>query len=140
MKTKNDSMGILKLKLDVTPENIECLKSLFLKPENKTSNIISSGTMLFNGKPVEESAEDLPKIATLRTNCGLLREGDTIVAKITNDIAYFGVVTRFTEEQVFLKNAYRFQVLKTHNSNWTYQELGIISIPPKDIVSITKNQ
>lgn len=29
MKTKNDSMGTLKLKLEVTPENIEYLKSLF---------------------------------------------------------------------------------------------------------------
>lgn len=68
MKTKNDSMGTLKLKLEVTPENIEYLKSLFLKPENKTSNFIKAGTMLFNGKPVEKSVDYLdqrPSVGTV---------------------------------------------------------------------------
>lgn len=137
MKTKNDSMGVLKLKLDVTPENIEYLKSLFLKPENKISDVIKPETMLFNGKAAEKPL----MIETLRTNVGLLMAGDTVVVNVTNNIAYVGVVTRFTENQVFLKNAYKFAVVPPDNgNNWTYSPLGNISVPPKEIVSITKNQ
>lgn len=140
-KTKNESMGVLKLKLEVTPENIESLKSLFLKPENKISNIVSADTMLFNGKSVGKSVEDVPMVATLRTNCGLLQEGDVIAIKVTTNVAYFGIVTRFTENQVFLKNAYKFHVAPADNGcNWTYSPIGNVSVPPKDIVSITKNQ
>lgn len=137
MKTKNDSIGVLKLKLDVTPENIEYLQSLLLKPENKISNFIQSD----NSKTVEKSIKGLPMIETLRTDAGLLMTGDTIVVSVTENVAYIGVVTRFTENQVFLKNAYRFHVAHADNgNNWTYSPMGNVSISPRDIVSITKNQ
>ena len=136
MKTKNDSMGVLKLKLDITPENIEYLQSLLLKPENKISNFIQP-----NSKTVEKSIKEPPMIETLRTDVGLLMVGDTIVVSVTENVAYIGVVTRFTENQVFLKNAYRFHVAHADNgNNWTYSPMGNVSIPPRDIVSITKNQ
>lgn len=88
MKTKNDSMGTLKLKLEVTPENIEYLRALFLKPENKISGDILSGTMLFNGKPVEKSADDLPTVTTLKTKYGSLRDGDIALARSNDKYVY----------------------------------------------------
>lgn len=103
-KTKNESMGVLKLKLDITPENIESLKALFLKPENKTSDVISAGTMLFNGKPIEKSVEDLPTVATLRTQFGFLQEGDIAVSKSNNHSVYIGIVTKFTDKTIYMKN------------------------------------
>lgn len=101
MKTKNDSMGVLKLKLEVTPENIECLKSLFLKPENKNRGGIMTGTMLFNGKPIEKSVDDLPTVATLRTKYGSLRDRDIVLARSNDKHVYIGTVTRFTEKTIY---------------------------------------
>lgn len=103
MKTKNDSMGKLKLKLEVTPEIIGYLRALFLKPENKVSNSIKTGTMLFNGKPVEKSVDDLPTVATLRTKYGYLRDGDVALARSNDKHVYIGVVTNFTENTIYMK-------------------------------------
>lgn len=139
MKTKNDSMGVLKLKLDVTPENIECIKSLFLKPENKTSDVIPSGTMLFNGKPVEKSVEDLPTVATLRTKFGFLQEGDIVCTQSNNKHVYVGIVNRFTDKTVYLKNVTCVSINESDrsicvNSHPVYAALV------QEIISITKNQ
>jgi len=139
MKTKNDSMGTLKLKLEVTPENIEYLKSLFLKPENKTSNFITTGTMLFNGKPVEKSVDDLPTVATLRTKYGFLRDGDIAIAKSDNKNCYIGVVTNFTENTIYMKNAIYVFVNESTN-NIGIQCLDTYSFPIQDLCGITKNQ
>lgn len=139
MKTKNDSMGTLKLKLEVTPENIECLKSLFLKPENKTSNSIKTGTMLFNGKPVEKSVDDLPTVATLRTKYGFLRDGDIAIAKSDNKNCYIGVVTNFTENIIYIKNTICVFVNESTN-NIGIQCIDTYSFPIQDLCGITKNQ
>lgn len=139
MKTKNDSMGTLKLKLDVTPENIEYLKSLFLKPENKTSNFIKAGTMLFNGKPVEKSVDDLPTVATLRTKYGYLRDGDIALARSNDKHVYVGVVTNFTEKTIYIKNIVYVFVNESTN-NIGIQCIDTYSFPIQDLCGITKNQ
>lgn len=139
MKTKNDSMGTLKLKLEVTPENIEYLKSLFLKPENKTSNFIKAGTMLFNGKPVEKSVDDLPTVATLRTKYGYLRDGYIAIAKSDNKNCYIGVVTNFTENTIYMKNAI-YVFVNESTKNIGIQCLDTYSFLIQDLCGITKNQ
>lgn len=139
MKTKNDSMGTLKLKLEVTPENIEYLKSLFLKPENKTSNFIKAGTMLFNWKPVEKSVDDLPTVATLRTKYGYLRDGDIALARSNDKHVYIGVVTNFTENTIYMKNAIYVFVNESTN-NIGIQYLDTYSFLVQDLCGITKNQ
>lgn len=139
MKTKNDSMGILKLKLDVTPQNIEYLKSLFLKPENKTSNFIKAGTMLFNGKPVEKSVDDLPTVAMLRTKYGYLRDRDIALARSNDKHVYIGVVSNFTENTIYMKNAIYVFVNESTN-NIDIQYLDTYSFLIQDLCGITKNQ
>lgn len=139
MKTKNESMGTLKLKLEVTPENIEYLKSLFLKPENKTSNFIKAGTMLFNGKPVEKSVDDLPTVATLKTKYGYLRDGDIAIAKSDNKNCYIGVVTNFTENIIYIKNTICVFVNESTN-DIGIQCIDTYSFPIQDLCGITKNQ
>lgn len=137
MKTKNDSMGTLKLKLEVTPQNIEYLKSLFLKPENKTSNF--TPTVLFNGKSVEKSVDDLPTVATLRTKYGLLRDGDIALARSNDKHVYIGVVTNFTENTIYMKNAIYVFVNESTN-NIGIQCLDTYSFLIQDLCGITKNQ
>ena len=137
MKTKNDSMGTLKLKLEVTPENIECLKSLFLKPENKTSNFIKTGTMLFNGKPVEKSVDDLPTVATLRTKYGSLRNGDIALARSNDKHVYIGTVFNFTENTIYMKNVIYVFVNESTNN------IGVLCLqnyefPIQELCGITK--
>lgn len=139
MKTKNDSMGTLKLKLDVTPENIECLKSLFLKPENKTSNFIKTGTMLFNNKPVGTSVEELPTVTTLKTKYGSLRDGDIALARSNDKHVYIGTVTRFTEKTIYVKNA-AYVFINESTNNIDIQCLDTYSFPIQDLCGITKNQ
>lgn len=139
MKTKNDSMGVLKLKLEVTPENIECLKSLLLKPENKISNFIGSGTMLFNGKPVEKSVDDLLTVATLRTKYGSLRDGDLAIAQSNGKNVYIGTVTRFTEKTIYIKNVIYVFVNESTN-NIGIQCLDTYNFLVQDLCGITKNQ
>lgn len=137
MKTKNDSMGTLKLKLDVTPENIECLKPLFLKPENKTSNFIKTGTMLFNGKPVEYSTKDLPTVATLRTKYGSLRDGDIVLARSNDKHCYIGTVTNFTENTIYVKSVIYVFVNESTN-NIGIQCLDTYNFLIQDLCGITK--
>ena len=137
MKTKNDSMGTLKLKLEVTPENIECLKSLFLKPENKTSSDIP--TILFNGKPVEKSVDNLPTVSTLTTKYGFLRDGDIALARSNDKHVYIGVVTNFTENTIYMKNAIYVFVNESTN-NIGIQCLDTYSFLIQDLCGITKNQ
>lgn len=139
MKTKNDSMGVLKLKLEVTPQNIECLKSLLLKPENKISNFIESGTMLFNGKPVEDSIRDLPTVATLRTKYGSLRNGDLVISQSNDKNVYIGTVTRFTEKTIYIKNVIYVFVNESTN-NICIQCLDTYNFLVQDLCGITKNQ
>lgn len=139
MKTKNDSMGTLKLKLEVTPENIECLKSLFFKPENKISKPILTGTMLFNGKPIEKSVDDLPTVATLRTKYGSLRDGDIALARSNDKHVYIGVVTNFTENIIYIKNTICVFVNESTN-NIGIQCIDTYSFPIQDLCGITKNQ
>lgn len=137
MKTKNDSMGTLKLKLEVTPENIECLKSLFLKPENKTSNFIP--TILFNGKSVEKSVDDLPTIATLRTKYGLLSNGDIALARSNDKHVYIGAVTRFTEKTIYVKNAI-YVFINESTNNIGIQCVENYEFPIQELCGVTKNQ
>jgi hypothetical protein len=137
MKTKNDSMGTLKLKLDVTPQNIEYLKSLFLKPENKTSNFIP--TILFNGKSVEKSVDDLPTVATLRTKYGSLRDGDIVIAQSNDKNVYIGTVTNFTEKTIYIKNVIYVFVNESTN-NIGIQCLDTYNFLVQDLCGITKNQ
>lgn len=139
MKTKNDSMGTLKLKLDVTPQNIEYLKSLFLKPENKTSNFIKAGTMLFNGKPVGKSIDDLPTVATLRTKYGLLRDGDIALARSNDKHVYIGTVFNFTEKTIYIKNI-TYVFVNESTNNIGIQCLDTYEFPIQDLCGITKNQ
>lgn len=139
MKTKNDSMGTLKLKLEVTPENIEYLKSLFFKPENKTSNFIKTGTMLFNGKPVEKSIDDLPTVATLKTKYGSLRDGYIALARSNDKHVYIGTVFDFTEKTIYIKNIVYVFVNESTN-NIGIQCLDTYSFPIQDLCGITKNQ
>ena len=139
MKTKNNSMGTLKLKLEVTPQNIECLKSLLLKPENKVSNFIGSGTMLFNGKSVEKSVDDLPIIATLRTKYGSLRDGDIALARSNDKHVYIGTVTRFTEKTIYVKNAI-YVFINEQTNNIGIQCLDTYEFPIQELCGITKNQ
>lgn len=139
MKTKNDSMGTLKLKLEVTPENIECLKSLFLKPKNKTSNFIKAGTMLFNGKPLEKSIDDSPTVAMLRTKYGYLRDRDIALARSNDKHVYIGVVANFTENTIYMKNAIYVFVNESTN-NIGIQHLDPYSLLVRDLCGITKNQ
>ena len=137
MKTKNDSMGILKLKLDITPENIQHLQALFVKPENKTSDISTKGALL--SSVYKPTVEDLPTVATLKTKFGLLREGDTVVAQSNNKSVYVGTVVRFTDKTIYLKNVvYVFVNEQTNN-------LGINCCAPysfsiKELSGVTKNQ
>lgn len=137
MKTKNDSMGTLKLKLEVTPQNIECLKSLFLKPENKVSNFIP--TMLFNGKSVEKSVDDLPTVATLRTKYGSLRDGDIALARSNDKHVYIGTVTNFTENTIYVKNAI-YVFINESTNNIGIQCLDTYEFPIQELCGITKNQ
>lgn len=139
MKTKNDSMGVLKLKLEVTPQNIEYLKSLFLKPENKISNVIKSGTMLFNGKSVEKSVDDLPTVATLRTKYGSLRDGDLVISQSNDKNVYIGTVARFTEKTIYIKNVIYVFVNESTN-NIGIQCLDTYNFLVQDLCGITKNQ
>lgn len=139
MKTKNDSMGTLKLKLDVTPENIEYLQSLFLKPENKTSNFIKTGTMLFNNKPVGTSVEELPTVTTLRTKYGSLRDGNIALARSNDKHVYIGTVFNFTEKTIYIKNAIYVFVNESTN-NIGIQCLDTYEFPIQDLCGITKNQ
>lgn len=139
MKTKNDSMGTLKLKLEVTPENIEYLKSLFSEPKNKISDVISSATMLFNGKPVEKSVEDLPKIATLRTKFGILQQGDIVCTQSNNKHVYVGIVNGFTDKTVYLKNVTYISINESDRSICVNSH-PIYSALVQEIISITKNQ
>lgn len=137
MKTKNDSMGTLKLKLEVTPQNIEYLKSLFLKPENKTSNF--TPTVLFNGKSVEKSVDDLPTVATLRTKYGSLRDGDIALARSNDKHVYIGTVTRFTEKMIYVKNTIYVFINESTN------DIGIQCVenyefPIQELCGVTKNQ
>ena len=137
MKTKNDSMGILKLKLEVTPENIEYLQSLFLKPENKTSGDIP--TILFNGKTVEKSVDDLPTVTTLRTKYGLLMDGDIAISRSNDKHVYIGTVTRFTESTIYMKNTI-YVFINESTSNIGIQCLGTYSFNIKELCGITKNE
>lgn len=139
MKTKNDSIGTLKLKLEVTPENIESLKSLLLKPENKVSNFIGSGTMLFNGKSVEKSVDDLPTVATLTTKYGLLRDGDIALARSNDKHVYIGTVIRFIGKTICIKNVIYVFVNESTN-NIGIQCLDTYAFPIYDLCGITKNQ
>lgn len=139
MKTKNDSMGTLKLKLEVTPENIEYLKSLFLKPENKNRGGIMTGTMLFNNKPVGTSVEELPTVATLRTKYGSLRDGDIALARSNDKHVYIGTVTRFTEKTICIKNA-AYVFVNESTNNIGIQCLETYEFPIQDLCGITKNQ
>ena len=139
MKTKNDSMGTLKLKLDVTPQNIEYLKSLFLKPENKTSNFIKTGTMLFNNKPVGTSAEELPTVTTLKTKYGSLRDGNIALARSNDKHVYIGTVTRFTEKTIYIKNTI-YVFINESTNNIDIQCLDTYSFPIQDLCGITKYQ
>lgn len=139
MKTKNDSMGTLKLKLEVTPENIECLKSLFLKPENKILKPIQTGTMLFNSKPVGTSVEELPTVTTLKTKYGSLRDGDIALARSNDKYVYIGVVTRFTENTIYMKNTIYVFVNESTN-NIGIQCFDTYSFPIQDLCGITKSQ
>lgn len=139
MKTKNDSIGTLKLKLEVTPENIECLKSLFLKPENKISNFIGSGTMLFNGKPVYKSVDDLPTVATLRTKYGLLSNGDIALTRSNDKHVYIGAVTRFTEKTIYVKNAI-YVFINESTNNIGIQCVENYEFPIQELCGVTKNQ
>lgn len=139
MKTKNDSIGTLKLKLEVTPENIESLKSLLLKPENKVSNFIGSGTMLFNGKSVEKSVDDLPTVATLTTKYGLLRDGDIALARSNDKHVYIGTVIRFIGKTICIKNVIYVFVNESTN-NIGIQCLDTYEFPIYDLCGITKNQ
>lgn len=139
MKTKNDSMGTLKLKLEVTPENIEYLQSLLLKPENKTSNFIKAGTMLFNNKPVGTSVEELPTVTTLKTKYGSLRDGDIALARSNDKHVYIGVVTRFTEKTIYIKNTIHVFVNETTN-NIGIQCVENYEFLIQDLCGITKNQ
>lgn len=139
MKTKNDSMGVLKLKLDITPENIESLKSLFLKPENKTSNFIKTGTMLFNNKPVGTSVEELPTVTTLKTKYGSLRDGDIAISKSNDKHVYIGTVFNFTEKTIYIKNVIYVFVNESTN-NIGIQCLDTYSFLIQDLCGITKNQ
>lgn len=139
MKTKNDSMGTLKLKLDVTPENIEYLRALFLKPENKISKPIQTGTMLLNNKPVGTSVEELPTVTTLKTKYGSLRDGDTALARSNDKYVYIGVVTRFTEKTIYIKNAIHVFVNESTN-NIGIQCVENYEFPIQDLCGITKNQ
>ena len=137
MKTKNDSMGTLKLKLDVTPQNIECLKSLFLKPENRDSNFIP--TILFNGKSVEKSLDDLPTVATLRTKYGLLRDGDIALARSNDKHVYIGTVTRFTEKTIYVKNTI-YVFINESTNDIGIQCFNTYEFPIQELCGITKNQ
>ena len=137
MKTKNDSMGTLKLKLEITPKNIEHLMALFVKPENKISGGVP--TMLFNGKPVNGSVEDLPTVTTLNTKYGYLRDGDTAIARSNDKHVYIGVVTRFTEKTIYVKNTiYAFVNESTNNIG--IQCMDTYSFPVQELCGITKNQ
>ena len=139
MKTKNDSMGTLKLKLEVTPENIEYLQSLFLKPENKTSNFIKTGTMLLNNKPVGTSVEDLPTVTTLKTKYGSLRDGDIALARSNDKHVYIGTVTRFTEKTIYVKNAICVFINESTN-NIGVQCVENYEFSIQELCGITKNQ
>lgn len=139
MKTKNDSMGTLKLKLDVTPQNIEYLKSLFLKPENKNRGGIKTGTMPLSGKPVGTSVEELPTVTTLKTKYGSLRDGDIALARSNDKHVYIGVVTRFTEKTIYIKNAI-YVFINESTNNIGIQCLDTYSFPIQDLCGITKNQ
>lgn len=139
MKTKNDSMGTLKLKLEVTPENIEYLRALFLKPENKISNFIKTGTMLLSEKPVGTSVEELPTVTTLKTKYGSLRDGDIVLARSNNKHVYIGTVTNFIENTIYMKNAIYVFVNESTN-NIGIQCLDTYSFPIQDLCGITKNQ
>lgn len=139
MKTKNEPMGTLKLKLEVTPQNIEYLKSLFLKPESQVSNFIPTGTMLFNGKSVDESVKDLPTVATLKTKYGYLRDGDIAISRSNDKHVYIGVVTRFTEKTIYVKNTiYAFVNESTNNIGVSC--LQNYEFPIQELCGITKNQ
>lgn len=139
MKTKNDSMGTLKLKLEVTPQNIDCLRALFVKPENKVSNFIPTGTMLFNRKPVDESVKDLPTVATLKTKYGYLIDGDLAIARSNNKHAYIGVVTNFTEKTIYMKNVvYAFVNESTNNIG--IQCIDTYNFNIQELCGITKTQ
>lgn len=139
MKTKNDSMGTLKLKLEVTPENIECLKSLFLKPESQVSNFISTGKMLFNGKSVNKSVKDLPTVATLKTKYGYLRDGDIAIAQSNDKHVYIGIVTNFTENTIYVKNVvYAFVNESTNNIG--IQCIDTYNFNIRELCGITKTQ
>ena len=139
MKTKNNSMGTLKLKLEVTPQNIECLKSLFLKPENKTSNFIPSGTMLFDNKPNGKPVEDLPTVTTLTTKFGVLQEGDIVVSKSNDNSVYVGIVTRFTDKTIYTKNTTNiFTVKETGNMGIQCNMTHAFLI--EELKGVTKNQ
>lgn len=139
MKTKNDSMGTLKLKLEVTPQNIEYLKSLFLKPESQVPNFIPTGTMLFNGKSVDESVKDLPTVATLKTKYGYLRDGDIALARSNDKHVYIGVVTNFTEQTIYLKNVvYAFVNESTNNIG--IQCINTYNFNIQELCGITKNE
>lgn len=139
MKTKNDSMGTLKLKLEVTPENIEYLRALFLKPENKISKPIQTGTMLLSEKPVGTSVEELSTVTTLKTKYGSLRDGDIALARSNDKHVYIGVVTNFTENTIYMKNAIYVFVNESTN-NIGIQCLDTYSFPIQDLCGITKNQ
>lgn len=137
MKTKNDSMGTLKLKLEVTPQNIEYLKSLFLKPENKISNFIP--TVLFNGKSVDKSVDDLPTVATLRTKYGLLRDGDIALARSNDKHVYIGTVFNFTEKTIYIKNV-TYVFVNESTSNIGIQCLDTYGFSIQELCGVTKNQ
>lgn len=137
MKTKNDSMGTLKLKLEVTPQNIACLKSLFLKPENKTSGDIP--TILFNGKTVGKSVDDLPTVATLKTKYGSLRDGDIAISRSNDKHVYIGTVTNFTESTIYMKNII-YVFINESTSNIGIQCLDTYSFNIKELCGITKNE
>lgn len=113
-------------------------KVIVLKPENKTSNFIKTGTMLFNNKPVEKSVEDLPTTATLKTKYGSLRDGDIALARSNDKHVYIGVVTNFTENTIYMKNAIYVFVNESTN-NIGIQCLDTYSFPIQDLCGITKN-
>ena len=139
MKTKNEPMGTLKLKLEVTPQNIEYLKSLFLKPESQVSNFIPTGKMLFNGKSVDESVKDLPTVATLKTKHGYLRDGDIAIARSNDKHVYIGIVTNFTENTIYVKNVvYAFVNESTNNIG--IQCINTYNFNIQELCGITKYQ
>ena len=105
----------------------------------KITNFIESGTMLFNGKSVEKSVDDLPTVATLKTKYGFLRDGDIALARSNDKHVYIGTVTNFTEKTIYIKNVIYVFVNESTN-NIGIQCLDTYNFLVQDLCGITKNQ